>query len=66
MLSIVKKILLFVIQKFFLFFEGRNQGSEHKLLLTVDTFMPKFYLRNAGLTYGDFGLFTKHRERIQN
>ena len=65
-MSIVKKILLFVIQKFFLFFEGRNQGSEHKFLLTVDKFMPKFYWRHAGLTYGDFGLFTKHRERIQN
>ena len=55
-----------MIQKIFLFFEGRNQGSEHKFLLTVHKFMPKFYLRHVGLTYGDFGLFTKHRERIQD
>ena len=35
-------------------------------LLIGDKFMPQFHLKQQGFTYSACGLFTKHRERIQN
>ena len=37
----------------------------NKFLLTGDKFVPKLHLKQPGFTYRVFGLFTKHRERIQ-
>ena len=39
--------------------------SVNKLLLAGDKFMPELHLRQSRFTYIAFGLFTKHRERIQ-
>ena len=36
-----------------------------KVLLTVDKFMLELHLKQPGFTCSAYGLFTKHRERIQ-
>ena len=37
----------------------------NKFLLARDTFLPGVHLRQPRFTYSAYGLFTKHRERIQ-
>ena len=37
----------------------------NKFLLARDTFLPEVHLRQPRFTYSAYGLFTKHRERIQ-
>ena len=37
----------------------------NKFLLTGDKFMPELHLKQPGFTFGAFGTFTKHCERIK-
>ena len=37
----------------------------NKFLLTGDKVMNEYHLRKSRFTYSVFGLFTKHREKIQ-